>query len=179
VFGTSVEGPIGDDDPVSPDTEYGAAKVALEDYVRSSGAEGWPIAALRPTGVYGIVAPIERSKWFSLVNDVIDGVAVPARAGTEVHGDDVASAAWALLSAPPEQVTGRSFNCSDIVVSNRDIAGLVHKFAGKSGAVPEEGDPPKGIMRTDALKALGVKFGGRPLLEKTMADLVAARLRRV
>ena len=29
--------------------------------------EGWPVAALRPTGIYGMVEPVERSKWFSLV----------------------------------------------------------------------------------------------------------------
>lgn len=179
VFGRDVDGSIGDDDPISPDTHYGAAKAALEAYVRSAGADGWPVAALRPTGVYGIVAPVERSKWFSLVNDLIDGVAVPERAGTEVHGDDVASAAWALLTAPPNQVAGRTFNCSDIVIANRDIVRLVHKFAGIGGPVPEAGDSPKGIMRTDALTALGVTFGGQPLFEKTVADLVAARLRRV
>jgi UDP-glucose 4-epimerase len=178
VFGASIEGSIGDDDPVSPDTEYGAAKAALEAYVRSAGAEGWPVAALRPTGVYGIVAPVERSKWFKLVSDVIDGVAVPPRAGTEVHGDDVASAVWTLLSAPPDRVAGRMFNCSDVVVANRDIARLVQKFAGTGGKLPEEGEPPKGIMRSDALKALGVEFGGRLLFEKTVGELVAARLRR-
>ena len=141
VFGASIEGlDRRRRSGRRPTPHYGAAKAALEAFVRSAGAEGWPIAALRPTGVYGIVAPVERSKWFDLVSDVIDGVAVPARAGTEVHGDDVASAVWALLAAPPERVAGRMFNCCDIVVSNRDIVRLVHEFAGTSGPVPEEGD---------------------------------------
>jgi UDP-glucose 4-epimerase len=179
VFGRRIDGPIGDDDPVSPDTEYGAAKVALEDYVERAGANGWPIAALRPTGIYGIVTPIERSKWFGLVKDVIDGVAVPARAGTEVHGDDVAAATWTLLTAETDQVAGRAFNCSDIVVSNREIVRLVHQFARVGGPMPEEGNFPKGIMRTDALNALGVAFSGRPRFEKTVAELVAAISRRV
>lgn len=174
VFGRRVEGPIGDDDPVSPDSRYGAAKAALEDFVRKTGAEGWPVTALRPTGVYGIVEPVERSKWFSLVNDVIDGVAVPERAGTEVHGSDVASATWTLLSVPPERIAGRAFNCSDIVISHRDIARLVHKFANITGPLPAEGAPPRGVMRTDGLNALGVTFGGRALFEQTIAELVAA-----
>ena len=174
VFGRNVIGPIRDDDPVEPDTEYGSAKVALEDYVRSAGAEGWPITALRPTGVYGIVTPIERSKWFDLVKGAVDDRVVPARSGTEVHGDDVASAVWALLSSPPDRVAGGAFNCSDIVVSNRDIVRLVHEFTGKSGPLPEEGDPPSGIMRSDALKALGVTFGGRSVFEKTVAGFVDA-----
>lgn len=174
VFGASVRGSIGDDAPVSPDTHYGSAKAALEAFVKSSGAEGWPIAALRPTGIYGMVTPAERSKWFSLVNDVLDGVTVPARAGTEVHGNDVANATWALLRAPPESVVGRMFNCSDIVVSNRKIVQLVQRIAKISGPVPEEETSPQGIMRTDGLAALGVTFGGRALFEKTIAELVTA-----
>jgi nucleoside-diphosphate-sugar epimerase len=177
VFGRSINGSIGDDDPVEPDTEYGGAKLALEDYVWNAGASGWPIAAIRPTGVYGIVDPVQRSKWFDLVNDAIAGNAVPARAGSEVHGDDVASAVWALLSAPPNRIAGRAFNCSDIVVSNHEIVRLVNEFAGTDGPLPDEGDPPSGMMRSEALKALSVTFGGRPLFEKTVAELVAAILR--
>jgi nucleoside-diphosphate-sugar epimerase len=178
VFGRHIEGLIGDDDPVTPDTEYGAAKVVLEDYVRKSAADGWPIAAIRPTGVYGIVAPIERSKWFDLVANAIAGTQAPARSGTEVHGSDVANAIFALLSASPSRMSGRMFNCGDIVVSNREIVRLVQKYKGADGPLPDEGDPPKGIMRSDALKALGVTFGGRPLFEKTVAELSAAILQR-
>jgi len=178
VFGRAVGGPISDYTPVSPDTHYGTAKVALERLVRDKGTPGWPIAALRPTGVYGIVEPVERSKWFSLVKDVIGGRAVPARAGTEVHGDDVAGAMWLLLTAPWGQVAGRFFNCSDILVSNREIARLVQTCAGISGSLPDEGTPPLGIMLSDALKALGMKFGGRKLFERTITDLVAEVSRR-
>ena len=137
-------------------------------------AKGWPVAALRPTGIYGIVEPIERSKWFSLINDVLDGKPVNARAGTEVHGDDVANATWALLQARPDLVAGRAFNCSDIVVAHSDIVRLVHKIAGTSGPAPEEGEFPRSIMRPDGLRALGVKFGGRALFEETIAAFVAA-----
>lgn len=172
VFGRTVEGPIADDDPTSPDTHYGAAKAALEDFVRRAGAEGFPIAALRPTGIYGLVEPVARSKWFSLVNDVLNDVAVTERAGTEVHGRDVASATWLLLTSPPETIVGRVFNCSDLVVSNREIARLVHQLVGKSGPLPGEGTPPAGVMRPDALKGLGFAFGGKPLFDRTVADLV-------
>ena len=139
-------------------------------------AKDWPVAALRPTGVYGIVEPLERSKWFSLVKDALDGVAVPERVATEVHGDDVASATWALLQAPPEALGGRAFNCSDLVVSQRAIVLMVHAIAGISSPLPEEGAPPRGIMRTDALEALSVTFGGKALFEKTVAALVAAAM---
>ena len=173
VFGANQTGPLGDDSEPSPDTHYGSAKAELETFMRKF-AKSWPVAALRPTGIYGIVEPVVRSKWFSLINDVLDGMPVNARAGTEVHGDDVANATWTLLQAPPDAIAGRAFNCSDIVVSHRDIVRLVHELAKISGPVPEEGELPQGIMRTDALQALGVKFGGRPLFEKTIAALVAA-----
>ena len=173
VFGRNAEGPIADDATPSPDTHYGAAKKELETFARKF-SDGWPVAVLRPTGVYGVVEPLERSKWFTLVKDVLRGVSVQPRAGTEVHGDDVATATWTLLNAEPGAVAGRAFNCSDIVVSHRDIVLLAQRFAGIRGPVPEAGDPPQSLLRTDALDALGVSFGGKPQFEKTVKRLVSA-----
>ena len=176
VFGRNAEGELSDDAEPSPDTHYGAVKAELETFVRKF-ADGWPVAALRPTGIYGIVEPLEKSKWLSLVRDTLDGKPVAPRAGTEVHGDDVASAAWTLLHAPADKLAGRAFNCSDIVISHRDIVVLVQEIARASGPVPEIGELPKSVMRTDALSALGVSFGGRRLFEETMAALVGAARR--
>lgn len=174
VFGASVPGPIADDAPVAPDTHYGASKAALEAFVKSFAREGWPIAALRPTGIYGLVAPAERSKWFALVKRALRGEPVEARSGTEVHGDDVAESAWRLLTADAEKVAGRAFNCSDIVVSTRDIVAEVQRIAGVVGPLPAESPAPGGVMRSDALKVLGVAFGGRARFEKTIVELVEA-----
>ena len=174
VFGASIDGVIADDATVAPDTHYGAAKVALEAFVRSFGHEGWPIAAVRPTGVYGMVTPPDRSKWFALVDRALRGEPIEPRAGTEVHGDDVAESVLQLLIAEPQEVAGRAFNCSDIVVSTRDIVGIVQKVAGIGGPLPAGAPAPKGVMRSDALKALGVRFGGREQFEGTIAELVAA-----
>jgi len=174
VFGRNVEGSISDEHPVSPDTQYGAAKAALEEFVRRAGAGEMTIAALRPTGVYGIVEPLERSKWFSLVNDVLDGVKVAARSGTEVHGTDVAAAVFLLLHAPARSVAGRVFNCSDLVVSNRDLVRLARNAAEISAPLPAEETTRLGVMGTEALASLGFAFGGRPLLERTVKDLVSA-----
>ncbi len=173
VFGRNAEGALGDDARPSPDTHYGAAKAALETFVSKFAGE-FPVAVLRPTGIYGIVEPAARSKWFALVKDALAGRHVTARAGTEVHGSDVAAAVWALLEAPSAAIAGRAFNCSDIVVSHRDIVRVVQKVAGVSGPLPEEGEHPRAILRTDRLAALGVRFGGRPLFESTVAALVAA-----
>ena len=108
------------------------------------------------------------------MRDVVAGNAVAARAGSEVHGEDVAESVFRLLVDAPEAVAGRMFNCSDIVVSTRDIAALVQRLAGVSGPLPEEAPPPRGVMRSDALKALGVEFGGRKKFKDTVQALVAA-----
>lgn len=173
VFGKAATGFLADDDKPSPDTHYGAAKKELETFVKKF-SEGWPVAALRPTGIYGIVEPTERSKWYSLVRAALNGTPVPARAGSEVHGDDVSQATWMLLQAKPEAVAGRTFNCSDIIVSHREIVARVHAIAGVSGPLPQEGEVPRGLLKTDALEELGMTFGGKARFEETVRELVAA-----
>lgn len=176
VFGAwPAESPLPDEARVRPDTNYGAAKAALEAFVEGWGfGEGWPIAALRPTGVYGTTVPVEKSKWFELVGGALRGEAVAARAGSEVHGRDVADAAWRLLNAEAGAIAGRAFNCSDIVVSTRDVVRLAHKIAGTSGPLPEAAPAPNNIMGCAGLERLGISFGGWPLLEENVAELVAA-----
>lgn len=169
-------GIVGDEAPLMPDSHYGAAKMALEAFVSSFGrGEGWAVAALRPTGVYGLVAPVARSKWFGLVAAALEGRPLPpAQSGTEVHGDDVAAAVWRLLTAAPERVAGRAFNCSDIVVSTERVievlVGLGLVAPRPCGAAPA----PKLVMACPGLEALGLRFGGEELFRRTVADLAAA-----
>jgi nucleoside-diphosphate-sugar epimerase len=175
VFGEEIRSAaISDDELPRPDTHYGAAKAALEAFVRSFGREGWAISALRPTGVYGMVLPAERSKWFDLVARILRREPVKPRAGTEVHGADVAESVWRLLRADPADIAGRAFNCSDIVVSTRDIVQLVHRSAGISGPLPEQSPAPLNIMAHPGLDRLGMVFGGRAALEATVEELVRA-----
>lgn len=175
VFGGGLrDGPIGDDAPVAPDTHYGATKAALEAFVQSFGGDGWPIAALRPTGVYGLTTPVQRSKWFGLIGAALDGETVAARAGTEVHGRDVADAVWRLLTASPRDIAGRMFNCSDLVVQNRDVVRLAHAAAAASGPLPQLAPEPNGVMSCERLQRLGSTFGGEALLGETVAALVDA-----
>ena len=49
-----------------------------------------------------------------------------------------------------------------------------YAIAGVSGPLPEEGDAPPALLQTDALTALGMKFGGRARLEETVRELVSA-----
>jgi UDP-glucose 4-epimerase len=168
-------GPVGDDEKPAPNNAYGASKAALECFVEAWGREGWPVAALRPTGIYGLIQPAERSKWFDLVGQALRGEAVQARAGSEVHGGDVAEAVWRLLTADAGRVAGRAFNCSDIVVSTRDLVGLVQRRTGVSGPLPGTAPEPRNILDSAGLKELGLSFGGCPLLEQTIGELIAAQ----
>jgi nucleoside-diphosphate-sugar epimerase len=179
VFGASTgSAEIGDDEPPRPDTHYGAAKAALEAFAGSWGRDGWAVASLRPTGVYGRIEPVERSKWLDIVECALRGESVPPRSGSEVHGRDVAESAWRLLHADAAEVAGRTFNCSDIVVSNRDIVAAVQRLADVSGPLPQKAPQPTGLMSSQGLVALGVRFGGRPLFEATVAELVEAACQR-
>jgi nucleoside-diphosphate-sugar epimerase len=178
VYGRRVAGRALDEDhPVFPDTHYGAMKAAVEAFVASWGRD-WQVCALRPTGVYGLAHPVRRSKWYGLVEAVLAAQAYPnARGGTEVHGSDVARAVWLLLTAP--EVGGQVYNCSDLYVADRDVALIVQRLTGVAGPLPEPpASPPSNVMETGRLRALGMMFGGRALLERAVAELVEAVRRR-
>ena len=165
-----------EDTAIAPDTHYGAAKATLEAFVASfARQDGWCICAIRPTGIYGLTWPARRSKWLGLVRSLLDGdELVEARAGTEVHGVDVARAVILLLQAPAESVAGRAFNCSDLVVSTRDIARHVARLRGHDIKLPPAGDANAlNVMTCEGLTALGLTFSGQALLEETIGDLIA------
>lgn len=89
--------------PVSPDTHYGAYKVAVEAFLQSfASAEGMQTCAVRATGVYGVTWPVERSKWWGLIQAVLrDEPVTSSGGGTEVHGKDVARVIWRVLELSP------------------------------------------------------------------------------
>lgn len=173
VFGRPARTRVGDTRATSPNTHYGALKVALE------GLAGvYPgTTCVRPTGVYGLTHPSSRSKWFDMARDVIDGRPITtARTSTEVHGDDVAAAVWLLLTAREADVAGRAFNCSDLVLSTREIGQRMYAAHGVDAGptLPREMPPPDDIMRCDGLRALGWRPGGRRLLQATIRALLEA-----
>lgn len=170
VFGAPVEGTIGDTHPTTPTTHYGALKAATE--ALATVHEG--VAALRPTGVYGIVHPLDRTKWLDLAGAVLAGESVAqVRAGTEVHGEDVADAVWRLLTAPSAAVAGRVFNCSDLQVDTRDIVRRMQAALGRPGRLPATAPPPGNVLRCDSLHALGWRPGGDARLQAEIAALCA------
>ncbi len=160
-----------------PDTHYGALKLALEAHASAfAAADGVCYASLRPTGVYGLVRPVARSKWFDLARAVARRQPLPpARLATEVHGADVAAAVWLLLTAPAAQVAGRAFNCSDLTIDSRDVMARLAAHAGVPANLPPPAtNPLPHPMRATALRALGWRPGGQRRLERTMEELIAA-----
>src|SRR5262249_46239817 len=66
--------PLDEAHPLWPKSPYGAHKAALEAFVHSYGlGQGWPVCALRPTGIYGLAQPPAASRWYDLVGQVLRG----------------------------------------------------------------------------------------------------------
>ena len=166
--------PLDETHPLWPTSHYGAHKAALEKFVHSYGlGEGYPICALRPTGVYGIARPVEKSRWFDLVSAVVRGQPVNCqRGGKEVHASDVAKAVAVLLVA--EGIAGQAYNCCDRYISEYEVAMIAKRLSGSSSDIRGRQTTPKHEIVTSKLRALGMEFGGTVLLEKTVAKLVEA-----
>ena len=164
--------PLDESHPLWPRTHYGAHKAAIEKCVHSYGlGDGFPICALRPTGIYGIDRPLARSKWYPLVRTLLQGNPVECRrGGKEVHVTDVARAAALLLEAP--QVAGHAFNCYDRYVSEYEVAEIAAELADVPASIQGERTRPKHEIRTDKIQQLGMQFGGTPLLRRTIGEMI-------
>lgn len=166
--------PLDETHPLWPGSHYGAHKAALEKFVHSYAADaGYPICALRPTGVYGLAHPAAESKWFDLVQAVARGQSVTCeKGGKEVHAADVARAIELLL-AGTEDIAGEAFNCVDRYVSQWDVAHLAKELSGSRAEIRGQQTRPQNQIVTGKLESLGMNFGGEELLRKTIAELVA------
>jgi nucleoside-diphosphate-sugar epimerase len=164
--------PLDEAHPLWATSHYGAYKAAVEKFVHSYGlGHGYPICALRPTGVYGVTRPIQNSKWHDLVSAVMRGETVQcSRGGKEIHAADVAKAAGILLTA--DDIAGQAFNCYDRYISEFDVATVAKELSGSTSQIVGEPMQPKHQIVTDKIRALGMQFGGDELLRQTVAELV-------
>jgi len=164
--------PLDEAHPLWPTSHYGAHKAAIEKFIHSYGlGMGYDICALRPTGIYGIARPPQRSKWFNLVRQVAAGQPINTdRGGKEVHAADVAKAARLLLTA--DGIAGHAYNCYDMYISDQDVAEIAKRLTGSRSKIENRKRTPKHQIETQKLRALGMVFGGRPLLEATVQELV-------
>lgn len=159
--------------PTWATSHYGAHKAAIEQFVCSYGlGQGYPICALRPTGIYGLARPVESSKWYDLVAAVSRGEPVASAAGgKEVHAADVARAVGVLLEA--DGIGGQMYNCYDRYISQQEVAEIARRITGSDSRIEPLKKTPKHQIDTSKLRGLGMEFGGLPLLERTIEELVA------
>lgn len=157
---------------LSPTSVYGQVKWQAERTLRDMAKTDFVTASLRLTGVYGDLQP---NKWDSLFADYRAGRPIASRAGTEVHGRDVASAVQLMLEADAGDVNGQVFNVSDIVVDHAEVLAPLRDALRASTPLPQPADPTAlRRMRTDKIAALGWRPGGKQLLNDTLDTLVAA-----
>jgi len=166
--------PLDETHPLWPYSHYGAHKAAIEKFVHSYGlGHGYPICAARPTGIYGVAHPVERSKWFDLVRAVVRGEPAECEGGgKEVHAADVARSIDVLLSA--EAIAGEAYNCYDMYISDYDVATLAKELTGSSSEIRGGQRRPQHQISTDKIRALGMEFGGEELLRETIQQLILA-----
>jgi nucleoside-diphosphate-sugar epimerase len=166
--------PLDEAHPLWPTSHYGAHKAALEKFVHSYGfGQGWPICAVRPTGIYGLAHPPADSRWFDLVGQVLRGEAIhTARGGKEVHAADVARAIALLLAVDARLITGQAFNCTDHYVAEQDVARIARELSGSPSTIADLNLGPKHQIDTRKLRGLGMTFGGEELLRTTVRELI-------
>lgn len=168
--------PLDETHPLWPTRPYGAHKAALEKFVHSYGfGEGWPICALRPTGIYGLAHPPAHSRWFDLVGRVLGGEPIASSTGgKEVHAADVAKAVGLLLAAEARAIAGQAFNCYDRYISEQEVARIAKELSGGRSTIADVNKGPKHQIVTDKIRGLGMTFGGEALLRQTVAELIQA-----
>jgi nucleoside-diphosphate-sugar epimerase len=162
--------------PLWPTSHYGAHKAALEKFVHSFGlGQGWQICALRPTGIYGVAHPPQKSRWFDLIGQVVRNEPITStKGGKEVHAVDVARAVELLLTVDALAMTGQAFNCYDQYVAEEHVARIAKELTGSRSEIADVNRGPKHQIDTQKIRALGMSFGGEELLRTTVRELVEA-----
>lgn len=162
------------DKPI-PDTLYGEVKLAAENALQELRTGHFQATSLRVTGVYGAAAKGREHKWASLFADYLDGKSIAPRAGTEVHGSDVAGAVRLVLEHPA--IPPALLNVSDILLDRHDLLKIVRDLTGSSHALPPRANAASvNAMKTDRLRTLGWEPGGSQRLADTVAELLHTRI---
>lgn len=158
--------------PLWPLTHYGAYKAAVEKFIHYYGfGEEWQVCALRPTGIYGLTHPPEQSKWLDLIRRVKKGGRISvAKGGKEVNAADVAKAISLLLKA--DNIAGQAYNCYDMYIADQDVALIAADIINSNCIIEDVNKGPKNQIDTQKIRSLGMTFGGKELLKKTVEEIV-------
>jgi nucleoside-diphosphate-sugar epimerase len=155
----------------TPNTVYGQVKLDAERALLTLAAPGFVPVILRATGVYGDLSP---NKWDDLFDEYLSGQSVSARAGTEVHGRDLARAVRMMLETETGRIDRETFNVSDMLTETHEILKLLQQETNCPNALPAPA--PEGIvseMDTAKIRSLGWTSGGEELLRTTIRTLAS------
>lgn len=168
VYGDQPAGAILTEETIPhPDTLYGEVKLATENSLRHMSRDGFCGTVLRVTGVYGPAGKGRDHKWQGLFGDYLAGKPIAPRAGTEVHGADVAAAVALVLAAREAKISGEIFNVSDLLVDRHTLLSIVRDAAGSSLALPPPAEHTTvNAMETEKIASLGWRPGGAAALER-------------
>ncbi len=147
-----------------PNSLYGEIKLCCEQALSALSGPDFITASLRATGVYGEFRP---NKWDDLITDALAGKPLAPRAGTEVHGRDVAQAVRLLLQSETSLIDGQSFNISDVTVDTRKI---VEKL-GLSAQLVAFTALSANVMDIEKISRIGWQPGGMHQFDQTLAVL--------
>jgi hypothetical protein len=75
-----------------------------------------------------------------------------------------------LLSA--DGVAGEAYSCYDRYISDHEVATIAREITGSRSEIRGEVPTPRHQIVTEKLQALGMRFGGRPLLERTIREMI-------
>lgn len=173
VYGPYKPGTVLTEDlPPRPDTLYGQMKWQVEQALSAMAGPGFAPVSLRATGVYGTSMKGGWHKWADLLAEFKAGAPIAPRQGTEVHGEDLASAVRTALTAQPQDVSGKAFNVSDILLDRRDMLARYATAKRVTLPLPDAAPAPNpNAMDCTALKALGWSPGGWARLDAFFAGL--------
>lgn len=149
---------------LSPTSLYGEIKLACEHALSTLSGQDFVTASLRATGIYGEFRP---NKWDDLIADTLVGKPVAPRAGTEVHGADVALAVQLMLTMDASSISAQSFNISDVTVDTRTIL----ERLGLSAQLVALAALSANAMATEKIRRMGWRPGGMRRFDETMAIL--------
>lgn len=161
--------------PLWPASLYGSSKASVETLVHAYGLSGKLNAAtLRPVSIVGLDNPVSKSKWYSLVQGVVNSEAVDVSGGSKVvYVDELVSAIDAVLNSD-HPIAGETFNVCSGFVSHHQIATVTKQVSGSTSELVGEPKSPGRRMETDKLQRLGVKLGSEDWLEQHVKKLVDA-----